>query len=88
MSEAKRANYLSRDAIMNLMSNDEIAKVSSVEASTGLKTGDEYVDLENLDKGIQRASVAASVNLKHAVPRGAVSSETWSRIMAELATRP
>ena len=88
MSEAQRANYVSRDAILKLMSNDEIAKVSTAETATGLKAGDQYLDLERLERGIQQAGPAATVNMGQAVPRSAVSNETWSRILDQLAVRP
>ena len=87
MSEAQRANYVSRDAILKLMSNDEIAKVSTAETAAGLKAGDEYLDLEHLEHGIQQAGPAATVNMGQ-VPRSAVSNETWSRILDQLAVRP
>jgi hypothetical protein len=88
MSEAQRASYVSRDAILKLMSNDEIAKVSTAETAAGLKAGDEYLDLEHLEHGIQQAGSAATVNMGQAVPRSAVSNETWSRILDQLAVRP
>jgi hypothetical protein len=88
MSEDQRANYVSRDAILKLMSNDEIAKVSTAETAAGLKAGDEYLDLEHLDHGIQQAGTAAKVNMGQAVPRSAVSSETWSKILTQLHARP
>ena len=88
MSEAQRANYVSRDAILKLMSNDEIAKVSTAETAAGLKAGDQYLDLEHLEHGIQQAGSAATVNMGQAVPRSAVSNETWSRILDQLAVRP
>jgi hypothetical protein len=70
------------------MSNDEIAKVSTAETAAGLKAGDEYLDLEHLEHGIQQAGNAAIVNMGQAVPRSAVSNETWSRILDQLAVRP
>jgi hypothetical protein len=88
MSEAQRASYVSRDAILKLMSNDEIAKVSTAETAAGLKAGDEYLDLEHLEHGIQKAGTAATVNMGQAVPRSAVSNETWSRILDQLVVRP
>jgi hypothetical protein len=88
MSEAQRADYVSRDAILKLMSNDEIAKVSTAETSAGLKAGDEYLDLEHLEQGIQQADTATPLSMGQAVPRSAVSSETWSKILAQLAVRP
>jgi hypothetical protein len=87
MSEAQRANYVSRDAILKLMSNDEIAKVSTAETAVGLKAGDEYLDLEHLEHGIQQAGLTATVNMGQAVPRSAVSNETWSRILDQLAVQ-
>ncbi len=88
MSEAQRASYVSRHAILKLMSNDEIAKVSTAETATGLKAGDEYLDLEHLEHGIQRADTATKVNMGQAVPRNAVSNETWSKILDQLAVQP
>ena len=55
MTIAEQAAYVTRDTILNLLSHDEIAKVSTAEAASGLTEGAEYLDLELLDQGVQRA---------------------------------
>ena len=86
MTDAKRAELVTRDTILKLLSNGEIAKVSSAEVASGLLTeGGEYLDLEHLDQGIQRAKAATNVTMGHVLPRCAVSDETWSKVLAQLA---
>jgi hypothetical protein len=85
MTEAKRAKQVARDNILKLLSDDEIAKVSSAEAASGLTEGGEYLDLEHLDRGVQRTRAATKVTLGHVLPRSAVSGETWSKVLARLA---
>ena len=86
MTVAGRAEPIARDTILNMLSDEENAKVSSAEGSAGLSQGEEYVDLEHLDRGIQRADSAMTKGtIGHIVPRRAVHGETWSKILAQLA---
>jgi hypothetical protein len=85
MTDAKHAELVARDDILKLLSNDEIAKVSSAEAASGITEGGEYLDLEHLNEGVQRAKAATKVTMGHALPRSAVSGETWRKILAQLA---
>lgn len=85
MTDAKRAEQVARDNILKLLSNEEIAKVSTAEAASGLTEGGEYLDLEHLDQGVQRAKASTKVTMGHALPRSAVCGETWSKILARLA---
>jgi hypothetical protein len=84
MTDAKRAELVTRDTILKLLSNEEIAKVSTAEASSGLAQGGEYLDLEHLDQGVQRAKAAIKVPMGQVLPRSAVCDETWSKILARL----
>ena len=84
MTDAKRAEQIVRDTILKLLSNEETAKVSTAEAATELTEGAEYLDLEHLDRGVQRAK-AGTVTLAHVVPRSAVRDETWRKSLAQLA---
>ena len=43
-----------------LLSDDEVASVSTAEAAAGLSDGDECLDLEQLDRGVRRASATAT----------------------------
>lgn len=85
MSEPTRAEFVTRDTIMKLLSNEEIAKISSAEAASGLTEGAEYLDLQHLDLGVQRSHALTKVAIGHVLPKGAVSEKTWSTVVAELA---
>ena len=85
MTNAKRAEQVTRDTILKLLSDEETARVSTAETASRLTDGAEYVDLERLDQGVQRAKGAAGVTMGHVLPRSSVSKETWSKILAQLA---
>ena len=84
MTDAKRAEQVARDDILKVLSGEEIAKVSTAEAASRLTEGGEYLDLDHLDQGVQRAKAATKVTMGHVLPRNAVSDETWSKILARL----
>jgi hypothetical protein len=85
MTDAKGAEDVTRDNILNILSDEEIAKISTAEVASGLTEGVEYLDLEHLDQGVQRAKGATKVTMGHVLPRSAVCGETWSKILAQLA---
>ena len=85
MTIAARTGLVARDTILKLMSDEEIARVSTAEAASGLSDGAEYLDLEQIDRGIQRADPATMIAMDHVVPRGAVSAGTWTKILAQWA---
>ena len=84
MTSRARADYVSRDTLLKLLSDEEIAKVSTAEAASGLSQGDEYVDLEHLDQGVRRSDPGTEITMGHVVPRNAVSAASWARILAHL----
>ena len=51
MTIAARTGLVARDTILKLMSDEEIARVSTAEAASGLRDGAEYLDLEHIDRG-------------------------------------
>ena len=85
MTATQRAVYVTRETVLQLLSNEEIAKVATAETAAELFEGDEYLDLEHLDQGVRRADPATKVTMGHVVPRSAVSAENWSKILAQLA---
>jgi hypothetical protein len=85
MTEAKRAEHVTREAILELLSDEETARVSTAETAPGLKEGAEYLDLEHLDRGVQRAKAAGGVTMGHVLPRNAVSKDAWTKILTRLA---
>ena len=85
MAESDRAEHVSRDAILNLLSDDEIAKVSTAETAAGLVEGSEYLDLEHLDQGVCRARATTKISMGRILPRAAVHPDTWAKVLAHLA---
>ncbi len=83
MDAERRTEFQTRDDIMNLLSQDEIGMVSAAEEEQ-LPEGDEYLDLEHIELGVQNAS--ADTDFANALPRTAVSGETWGRILDVLET--
>ena len=74
-----------RDVILKLLSDDENARVSNAEGKP-LAAGEEYVDLEDLAAGVQKASEAmTSDEAANILPRNVVHHETWTKILAQLA---
>ena len=84
MTHQQREQYLNRDGILKLLSDAEIASVSIAESAPRLGSGDEYLDLEHLDWGVQRA-IGATAPMGCVLPRKAVQEETWGRILRYLA---
>ena len=84
MTDAKRTEQVTRDTIMKLLSDEEMARVSTAETASLLGEGQEYLDLKHLDRGVQRASAATKVTMAHVLPRHAVRNETWTKVIAQL----
>ncbi len=85
MTNALSADYVTRDKILDMLTDEEAAKVSNNETAASLIAGDEYLDLARIDLGIQQANSTASVSANDIIPRGAVSAATWTKISAALA---
>lgn len=83
MSNDKRADYVIRDHILNLLSDVEVASVSNAETAARLANGDEYLDLEHLDQGVQRAGGPATP-MGRVLPKKAVHETTWVKILSHL----
>ena len=81
-----RAEYVTRDSILKLLSDDEVAHVSTAETADRLVSGDEYLDLGQLERGVRRAPDTATP-MGRVLPRKAVREDTWAKIVTHLATR-
>jgi hypothetical protein len=81
MNSQKRIDYLTRDGVLKLLSDDEAASVSNAESTEELDEGDEYLDLEHLDEGVRKAD-GLIVIMGRVLPRKAVHEITWSKILA------
>jgi hypothetical protein len=85
MTVSDRADQLTRETILKLLSDEENAKVSTAEGAASLPEGEEFVDLEHLDQGVQTATASMTKERAgHIVPRSAVHDVTWSKILAQL----
>ncbi len=84
MEADKRTEYVTRQTIMRLLSNAEVARVSTAETAVHLTDGDEYIDLEEPDRGVRRANGVATAPMGHVLPRKAVDDRTWDQIVGLL----
>jgi hypothetical protein len=84
MRTDKRTTLIARNDLLKLLTDDEVASVSTAETAGQLDDQDEYLDLSNLDKGVRRAKRGQTLT-SSVLPKKAVSKETWNKIMAQLA---
>jgi hypothetical protein len=77
----KGGTYLTRDAILKLLSDEEIAHVASFESNAHLAAGDEYIDLRNPERGVLRVEAERAPELAHMLPRSALREETWTKLV-------
>jgi hypothetical protein len=87
MKADNRTTYVTRETILQLLSDDEVATVSTAETAPRLSAGDEYVDLEHLDDGVRRAG-GAIAPMGRLLPRKAVHDRTWAKILTNLPAPP
>jgi hypothetical protein len=81
MSLDRKKEAITREAVLALLSDAEVAKVSRAEDVPRLIEGDEYVDLEDLAAGVKQVH-EKSPRASHTLPRSAVSETTWAKIIA------
>ena len=84
MTASQPANQVSRDAILKILSDDEVARVSNAETTKSLPDGQEFIDLQDLERGVQRASGSNKPLMGHALPRKAVHDDSWTKVVALL----
>jgi hypothetical protein len=87
MIRDKSTDYITRDSVLRLLSDGEVARVSTAETAADLADGDEYLDLEHLDQGVRRSHKGTSP-MGRLLPRKAVSEDTWSQVLAQLRAVP
>lgn len=89
MGKAKnqaRGAYVTREAIMKLLSDQEAGSVSTAETATKLASGEEYIDLEQLEAGVQKAPLAQA-RMGNVLPKRAVHEGTWTKVVAALSPK-
>ena len=81
VAPSKVSTYLRRHAMLELLSDEEVARVSNAETATELLEGEEYLDLARPERGTLRASSSNSVHMSEILPRAAVSEQTWAKLV-------
>jgi hypothetical protein len=75
----KLREYVIREEVMKLLSEEELAKVGRGDTAN-LREGQEYLDLEQAVQGVRRAT-GTSVPTGSVLPREDVPDATWSKIL-------
>jgi hypothetical protein len=78
-----RTELVARHSILTLLSDHEVASVSTAETALVLSDGDEYVDLEHLDRGV-RLATGTSTPPGNVISRRAVCETTWNGMLTQL----
>jgi len=86
MKTEKRNDYITRDTILKLLSDAEVSAVATAETAARLTDGDEFIDLEHFDRGVQRAP-QTTTPMGRVLPRKSVPGGTWNKIIAQLVIR-
>ena len=84
MISSNRNDLLTREAILKRLSDNEVEQVSMAETAASLTAGDEYLDLEQLERGVLTAG-ATPPAMGRVLPRKAVAEATWRWILKDLA---
>jgi hypothetical protein len=80
----KLFEYIIRDSILKLLSDDEAASVSTAETAARILDGEEYLDLERINQGVQRAG-GTTRPMAFVLPRKGMRVDTWRKILKRLA---
>ena len=79
----KGGAYVTRAAVLKLLSDSELARVATLEAGPRLAEGEEYIDLARPARGVLRVQAGQALDMGHVLPRLALRDETWSAIVRE-----
>lgn len=77
----KGSRYLTRDAILKLLTDEEVARVATLEGAPGLAVGEEYLDLASPERGVLIADAGRPLDMTHVLPRSVLADETWTNIL-------
>jgi hypothetical protein len=87
MKDDEGVTQITRETIVQLLSEDDVVDASVARVAPRLSAGDEYLDLEHLEDGVRRSS-GMTAAMDHLLPKKAVRGETWARILAHLPAVP
>jgi hypothetical protein len=83
MNDSTRIDHETRQRILMLLSDNDVARVSTAEATARPLDGEEYIDLEELDRGV-RSALGTTAPMNRLVLRRSVNEATWNKIREEL----
>jgi hypothetical protein len=86
MQNEKRSAHVTREDVLDMLSAEEVARVSTAETTERLGHGEEYLDMKALGQGVRRAD-GISVPMGFVLPRSAIHADTWKKILAHLTAR-
>ncbi len=80
------ATMATKQEILDLLDDNEVARVARAEEEVDLADGDEYVDLDHLDDGIQHVKGRTRKSIHSILPKSMVSEKTWQQIQSTLSS--
>jgi hypothetical protein len=83
MSNGSQIEQETRERILRLLSDDEIARASSAEATAAPLEGEEFLDLSDLSRGV-RAAQNPTPGMSRLLLRRSVCQDTWNKILQQL----
>jgi hypothetical protein len=88
MKNDERDEFFTRESIQRLLSDREVSSVSTAESVLHLVDGEEFIDLEHLERGVRRADTSMTPTpMGRVLTRKAVSADTWTEILHKLSQR-
>lgn len=80
MTPSDPGEFPSWTNVLKLLSPGEVASVNTADA---IRRGDEYLDLEQPQRGVLRAD-GSPMSMAHVLPRKAINEDTWRRVLRQL----
>jgi hypothetical protein len=84
MNPNRQTEVVTRDSVLRLLSEKELAHVSTAESGPSLPDGEEYLDLGHLERGVRRALEKVPPTAL-VLLRRSVHEKRWNLILAHLA---
>lgn len=84
MRNEHQKKYLTRNHILKLLSDEEVASVSAAETAEPIRDGEVYLDLSRLSQGVRRAR-GETTPLGPVLRQKAVQEQTWKSVVTHLA---
>lgn len=87
MKNKKQSEAVMRDHLLGILSAEESARVANAGLPVKLLEGDEFIDLMEIDRGVQRAGATNRNPVGETLARKAVHENTWLKIVTDLTAR-